>query len=174
MINLRLSVYILTAILMPGIGTATESEDCVVAPEISAMTIDNVRIALSDPASDRPVYLKFWLSTCPQCIAEMPHFVHTYELYGDDFQFVAVNLGLDGDTPEVVRSLMAEYELEMPMVVDDSGELRRVFGVGGTPTHVVIDRDGRIVHSGNAADDALDETLACLHTRLQPANEQQE
>ena len=168
MARLYLSLTLIAAaLLLPNAALTTESEDCEIAPEFATVTIDDQRIALADLRGEKPVYLKFWLSTCPQCIAEMPHFVHTFDQYGESFQFIAVNLAMDGDTPEVVRHSMTEHGLEMPVVVDESGEMGSAFGVYGTPTHIVIDTDGRIVHSSNMADEALDETLACLHARLQ-------
>ncbi len=164
-INLRTARLVFAAIALltaAGLGSAAERDDCVVAPDFAITTIDDVHIALQDLKGEKPVYLKFWLSTCPQCLAEMPHFVHTYEKYGDKLQIIAVNLAVDGDTPEVVRYAMREHGLEMPVVVDESGDMQSKFGVFGTPTHIVIDREGRIVHSGYKADDALDATLDCL------------
>jgi peroxiredoxin len=143
--------------------SSSERDDCVTAPDFEVLTIDNERIALEDLRGERPVYLKFWLSTCPQCLAEMPHFVHTYEKFGNELQVIAVNLAMDGDSPEVVRQAMAEHGLEMPVVVDESRDMQSMFDVFGTPTHIVIDREGYIVHTGYKADETLDATLECMH-----------
>lgn len=153
-------------LLIPVAAPATDDENCDAAPEFTTKTIDDQEIALADLRGEKPVYLKFWLSTCPQCIEEMPHFVHTYEQYGDSFQFIAVNLATDGDTTDIVRRAMLEHGLEMPMVFDDSGDLGTKFGVFGTPTHILIDQNGRIVHTSNAANEELDAKLNCLHSRL--------
>ena len=146
-----------------GAGVAHAESLCVEAPEFEAVTLDEERIALSEFKGDKPVYIKFWLTTCPQCMAEMPHFRETHERLGDAVQFIAINLGVDGDTPDVVQNAMAELHLKMPGVVDDTGHVQSLFGVIGTPTHVVIDRDGRVRHFGHKADEHLDAILAAVH-----------
>lgn len=135
---------------------------CVEAPDFEVVTLDQERIALSELRGNKPVYIKFWLTTCPQCIAEMPHFKETHERSGDEVQLIAINLGVDGDTPDVVRAAMAELGLEMPGVVDGQGHLQSKFGVIGTPTHVVIDVDGRVRHFGHKANEELDAVLAAI------------
>lgn len=160
---LRSALIVAVVLSAANAASATERDDCDVAPEFETVTIDDERIALQDLKGEKPVYLKFWLSTCPQCIAEMPHFVHAYEQYGDELQFVAVNLAMDGDTPNIVRRAMVEHGLEMPVVVDESSHMQSAFGIFGTPTHIVIDRQGRIVYSSNRADDELDATLGCIY-----------
>ena len=143
-----------------GMGLAAANELCVESPDFDVITLDTENISSAALKGDKPVYLKFWLTTCPQCMAEMPHFKEAHAHYGDDVQFIAVNLGVDGDTQDVVRDAMAELELGMPGVVDEEGHLQSAFGVVGTPTHVVIDRDGRVRHLGHKADEQLDEMLA--------------
>jgi peroxiredoxin len=149
---------------MSGLVLASDDAGCIEAPFFEAVTIDNERIVSRELKGKRPLYIKFWLSSCPTCLAEMPHLVHTYEQYGDGVQFIAINLGVDGDTPEVVARTAADYGLDMPITVDESGEIQAQFGVFGTPTHIVVDRDGRIVHSGHKADEKLDAALDCVYS----------
>lgn len=115
--------------------SATESGDCVEAPDFDVATIDDARISLAALKGRKPVYLKFWLSTCPQCIAEMPHFVHSYDQYGDDMAFVAVNLAMD-ETMQTLEQAISDHGLGMPIVFDESREMQSKFGVYGTPTHI--------------------------------------
>ena len=128
------------------------------APDFDVATIDDSQLSLVQLKGRRPLYLKFWLSTCPQCIVEMPHFVHTHEQYGDSIEVVAVNLAID-ETMQAVNKAMSDHGLEMPVVFDESREMQSKFDVFGTPTHIVIDAQGRIIHVGHAADGALDAAL---------------
>jgi peroxiredoxin len=164
----RIAFLAAALLYMADTSSATEREDCVEAPGFQVQTVDNERISLDELKGERPIYIKFWLSTCPQCLAEMPHFVHTYDEYGDDIQIIAVNLAFDGDTLEVVRQAMTEHGLEMPVVIDESRDMQSKFNVFGTPTHIVIDREGRIVHRGYKADESLDEVLECMHAAELP------
>lgn len=155
---------------MSGLVLASEDTDCVEAPFFEAVTIDNERIVSRELQGKVPLYIKFWLSTCPTCLAEMPHLVHSYEEYGDGMQLIAISLGVDGDTPAVVAQTASDYGLQMPVVVDESGEIQELFGVFGTPTHIVIDHDGRIVHTGYKADGTLNAALDCVY-RSSPGND---
>ncbi|MGI9224712.1 MAG: TlpA family protein disulfide reductase [Woeseiaceae bacterium] len=162
--TIRIAVLAAALLGIAGAGSATESEDCLEAPNFNVATIDNARVSLAELKGQKPLYLKFWLSSCPQCIAEMPHFVHSYEQYGDGIEIVAVNLAMD-ETMQTLEQALADHGLEMPVVFDESREMQTIFEVYGTPTHVVIDKHGRIVHVSNAADEALDAALDCVSRR---------
>jgi peroxiredoxin len=153
-----LQVLILASALLATAGSAEDSGECVEAPDFDVATIDDSRVSLAELKGEKPVYLKFWLSTCPQCIAEMPHFVHSFEQHGDDMEFVAVNLAMD-ETMQSLEQALSEHRLEMAVVFDESREMQTIFEVYGTPTHIVIDTHGRIVHVSNVADEELDVAL---------------
>lgn len=155
----RIAVLAAALLGIAGAGSAAESEDCVEAPNFDVTAIDDSRISLAELKGQKPVYLKFWLSTCPLCIAEMPHFVHSYEQHRDRMEFVAVNLAMD-ETMETLEQALSDHKLEMPVVFDESREMQTIFEVYGTPTHIVIDTHGRIVHVSNVANEELDAALA--------------
>jgi peroxiredoxin len=144
-----------------GASVASGSDDCDEAPNFDVAAVDDSRVSLAALNGEKPVYLKFWLSTCPQCIAEMPHFVHSFEQYGDRMAFVAVNLAMD-ETMQTLEQAMSTHGLDMPVVFDESREMQTKFGVYGTPTHIVIDRNGRVVHRSNIANDKLDTAIDCV------------
>ena len=131
--SIRFQIALLAVILLgiSGAGSATEGDDCIEAPDFDVATVDDSRISLAELRGKKPVYLKFWLSTCPQCIAEMPHFVHSWEQYGDQMAFVAVNLAMD-ETMQTLRQAITDHGLEMPVVLDESREMQTGFGVYGT------------------------------------------
>jgi peroxiredoxin len=151
-------VAILAFAFLGTTGSAKDAEECVPAPDFDVATFDDSRVSLAELKGEKPVYLKFWLSTCPQCIAEMPHFVHSFEQYGDEMEFVAVNLAMD-QTVQTLEQALSDHGLEMAVVFDESRKMQTLFEVYGTPTHIVIDRHGRIVHVSNIADEELDMAL---------------
>lgn len=57
------------------------------------------------------------------------------------------------------RELAAEYSLAHPMVADASGELKRIFGVIGTPMAVRISAEGVIESYGEPAREELEQLL---------------
>ncbi len=59
---------------------------------------------------------------------------------------IAVNLS---EPPKRVQAYVAESGLTLPVAIDASGEVARVYGVRFTPAHFLIDRAG-IVRAGGA------------------------
>jgi peroxiredoxin len=114
------------------------------APGVSLTTLDGRQLQLAE-LRGRPVLVTFWATSCPGCVKEMPHLVELYhELAPKGFEIVAFAMAYD--PPEQVREMAARRELPYPVAVDSSGEAARAFGdVRLTPTHFLIDPQGRIV-----------------------------
>lgn len=111
-----------------------------------------------------PLYLKFWASWCQPCNQQMPHFQHSFTQYGDKIQHISINLGLN-ETPDAIAHTLSRHDVTIPTLVDSSGELAHAAKLKGTPLHLLIDTDGRIIHSGHDADTELDNKLALLARR---------
>ncbi|MGO1069156.1 TlpA family protein disulfide reductase [Lysobacter sp. CA199] len=135
-------------------------------PPLILTTIDGERLDLGVLRGRKAVYLKFWATWCGPCREQMPHFERTYRRAGSDLQVVAINIGFD-DTVEQIRAFRRELGLTLPMVRDD-GRLAELFGLRVTPQHVVIGKDGRIVHVGHQVDARLEKALA--QARSAPAS----
>jgi peroxiredoxin len=128
------------------------------APPARMTTIDGDTIDLVSLRGKKAVYLKFWATWCSPCRAQMPHFERVQQAAGDDLAVVAINLGFD-DTPEQVRSFRDEFGRTRPIVRDEDGRLAGLFGVRVTPQHVIVGRDGVILHVGHLADARVDAAL---------------
>ncbi|MBN7819991.1 TlpA family protein disulfide reductase [Bowmanella yangjiangensis] len=121
-------------------------------------------LSYADVVGESPMYVKFWATWCVPCMQQMPHFQHAYEEYGDKVKFVSINLGVN-ETPDALAEVIDRFELTMPILQDNSGELAQAFGLMGTPWHILVTRDGRIVHKGHDADATLDKRLALVSAR---------
>ncbi len=51
------------------------------------------------------------------------------------------------DSPEIMREVLDEYELEAVVLNDRAGDLARLFGVSRLPSSFLFDRDGRLVYT---------------------------
>lgn len=93
----------------------------------------------------RPVLVTFWATSCPGCIAEMPHLIKLYqELAPKGFQMIGVAMAYD--QPDHVLEMQKQKHIPYPIVWDGVGQASRAFGtVTLTPTHFLIDPQGRIV-----------------------------
>lgn len=135
-------------------------------PPLMLTTIDGDSLDLGALRGRKALYLEFWATWCTPCREQMPHLKAVQRTAGHDLQVVAVNIGFD-DTPAQVVAYRAEHGLRMPVVRDGDGRLGALFGLRVTPQHVVVGKDGRILHVGHRADAKLDDALA--RARSQPA-----
>lgn len=127
------------------------------APSIVLKTIDGQRIDLGRLYGKKPVYLKFWATWCVPCRLQMPHFENVEKTLGGDIQVVAVDADFN-ETKQAILEYRQKMGLTMPIVIDD-GRLADALNLRITPQHIVIGRDGKILHVGHLADAALDRAL---------------
>ena len=126
-------------------------------PELVLHTIDGKVIDLKKLYGNKPVYLKFWATWCVPCREQMPGLNSIHQKYGKQIEVVAVNAGF-GDDLQAVRRYRQQHGLQMSVVIDD-GTLAQTLNLRVTPMHVVISRDGRIVHVGHLDDQRLHDAL---------------
>jgi peroxiredoxin len=92
-----------------------------------------------------PVLVTFWATSCPGCIAEMPHLIKLYqELAPKGFEMIGV--AMNYDKPDNVLEMQKAKNIPYPIVWDGIGNISKAFGsVTLTPTHFLIDPQGEIV-----------------------------
>jgi peroxiredoxin len=62
-----------------------------------------------------------------------------------DKDVVLLSISVDGTGENAVKPYMAKHDFTFPTLLDQRMEVARQFGVRGTPTTVVVNREGRIV-----------------------------
>lgn len=87
------------------------------------------------------VFLNFWATWCPPCVAEMPDIENLYEQKGEDVAFVMISL--DKDREKALRFIQRK-DFKMPIYFLESG-LPRVYNPSSIPTTYVISPQGEIV-----------------------------
>lgn len=126
-------------------------------PAIELKTIDGKAVDISAFRGKRPVYLKFWATWCAPCLAQMPDFNTIHARLGDELEVIALNTGFNDDLAAVQR-YREKLDMRMPIVIDD-GRLARALNLRVTPQHLVVGRDGRIMHVGHRDDEQLHAAL---------------
>ena len=98
----------------------------------------------SSALQGRVVLVNFWATTCAVCVAEMPLLADTqrqFQARGYDTLAVAMPY----DPPALVAHFAQQRSLPFGVVIDPGGALVRAFGnVQGTPSHFMLDRQGRV------------------------------
>ena len=118
-------------------------------------------VKLSDFRGKR-VVLNFWASWCSPCRSEMPVLQAAYDEYGDDIQFLMVNLsGNGGDSHSSALKVISEGGYTFPVFYDDGNEGARAFSVSSIPCTFIIDADGNLTgrHIGMLTESTLGNLL---------------
>lgn len=86
------------------------------------------------------IFLNFWGTYCPPCIAEMPEIQSIYDDYKDKVKFILVS----AESPQKVQNFLDARGYDLPTYYAGSG-MPDALSVRSIPTTFIISRDGRIV-----------------------------
>ena len=144
---LLILVTALTSCSDPEAATTTQENTeapASLAPDFTVYDIDGNEVKLSDYLGT-PVVLNFWASWCPPCKAELPDFEEKYLAYGDEVQFLMVNLA-DGtrETVENASDFIAQEGYTFPVFYDSKSVAAIEYKVRSIPATYFIDADGCI------------------------------
>ncbi len=89
---------------------------------------------------DEVVFLNFWATWCPPCVAEMPDIHNLYENQKDDVKFVMISM----DREEAkAKAYIERKEFQFPVYFLRSN-LPKTYDTHSIPTTYVLSRDGLI------------------------------
>ena len=114
-------------------------------PEVDELGLTGRVIGLSQ-FEGKPVFLEFISPLCGHCRKMTPVIKDLEEKYGDRIVFISV-VWTGGGGVELVSQFLKQYKLDWIHVVDESPEVFRAYGVRGTPTYMILDKDHVVRHS---------------------------
>lgn len=91
----------------------------------------------------KTIFMNFWATWCPPCIAEMPNIQKLYNDIGDNDDIAFVMVSLDEDM-DVARAFLKRKKLDMP-VYFLTGPKPGIYDSSVVPTTYVISPEGKIV-----------------------------
>jgi peroxiredoxin len=141
-------------------------------PDFRVRTLDGKSVQLSELQKDEKltekgvVVLSFWCTTCHSCRDVEQLLARLYKDYEGQAAVIALDANAD-ETAESVAAFVKQNGLELPIVLDPSGNTADLFGVKRTTTTVVIDGNGVLRYcgqfrrkGGGSAEEALNAVLA--------------
>lgn len=92
----------------------------------------------------RVVVINLWYAACPPCRVEAPDLNQTFEEFGDEVEFLGVNVR---DQAGAAESFVRKFGVPYPIMLDLDGEmvslLSGVLPPQATPSTVILDPSGR-------------------------------
>ena len=112
------------------------------APNFTAAYLDRPGSLELSSLRGKPVLLNFWASWCAPCEDEAPLLEEAYARYGDDVEFVGIDIR---DARDDAIAFVDEYDLSYPQVRDEVLRVYNQYGLLGQPESFFIDQDGVVV-----------------------------
>jgi thiol-disulfide isomerase/thioredoxin len=131
------------------VSTATDTQSTQdgknLAPNFTMLDKDGNTVEFSSKKG-KPIILNFWASWCPPCKAEMPDFEEAYKKYGDEVEFMMVNL-TDGyqETLQKAKEHVSSNGYTFPIYFDTESSGAYAYNISSVPATYVIDTEGNIV-----------------------------
>lgn len=99
----------------------------------------------------KPVLFHFWATWCPICELENG----TIQSISQDYQVISIASWSEGEAE--VKAYMRDKQLTFPVMLDNSGELAKSFGLKGVPTSFILDPNGEItfIETGYSSEPGL-------------------
>ena len=128
-------------------GEHTEEAEVeyVMAPDFTVYDAEGNEVKLSDFIG-KPTVVNFWASWCGQCQIEMPDFDEMYKEFGEEVNFLMVNM-TDGsrETADAAAKFVEDAGYAFPIYYDTKMNAAMTYGVNSLPSTYFIDAEGHAV-----------------------------
>lgn len=112
------------------------------APEFTLKDVENTPVNLKT-YEGKMILLCFWTTWCPSCRKEMPSLI---ELYNTFKKSGLVVLGINvGQRNQIVKKYIETKKITFPVLCDIEGNVEKQYKVGAHPTHILIDKQGKMM-----------------------------
>ncbi|REA60105.1 TlpA family protein disulfide reductase [Dyadobacter luteus] len=110
------------------------------------------------------IFINFWATWCPPCIAEMPSIDALYRKFKDNDNVVFLMVDVD-DNYEKSASFMKKHHYALE-VMSPANEIPTVFMQGAIPTTVILSKEGKMVYRQEGAADYNSPELVDMISKL--------
>jgi len=110
------------------------------APDFTLRDLEGKEVKLSD-LRGKAVLLDFWATWCAPCRAVMPVVELLHREFNDKGLVV---FGVDDEDPQVIVKFLQKFGYTLPILHDPDMQVHNRYEVGGIPTMILIDKQGKI------------------------------
>ena len=133
--------------------TGNEKTTSSMSPDNKEVLFRNVDGTILDLSAqkNKVVFINFWATWCPPCIAEMPSINKLYQQFKDNENILFVMVDVDNNFDKS-NTFMKRKGFALP-VYTPAGEIPAKYFSGTLPTTVILDKSGNIAfHHDGVAD----------------------
>ena len=134
------------------------------APAVVVPSLDGPPVDLSTLIGRKPFLLEFWATWCEVCAALMPTVREAQKAFGDQVEFLGVNVAVN-QTPERVRKYVASEQPPFRTLYDSAGVSTRAYEAPTTSFIVIVDRTGKVAYTGAGDRQDLATALRAVATK---------
>jgi thiol-disulfide isomerase/thioredoxin len=103
------------------------------------ISIDGESVQLSD-FEGKPLFINFWATWCPPCVAELPEINDLHNAYRDKVVFLLIT----DESPETVRAFMKQKNYNLPVYFIQSS-VPEIFATSSIPATFIVSPENKIV-----------------------------
>ena len=134
------------------------------AEDIVVYDKEENEVKLSDYIG-KPIVMNFWASWCTPCQIEMPEFQKMYEEYGEEVEFLMINMTASGgETVDRAHAFVEDGEYTFPVFYDTEHDAAGTYDASVMPTTFFIDKEGYVVnqHVGAISAEKIEEGIESI------------
>lgn len=126
-----------------------------IAPQFQIRTLSNKVVDSGALKGEKPMVLIFWATWCPECKKEIPAITQLHkEFEPKGMEILAVDVGIN-DSEAKVKKYIEKYKVSYPVAFDQGAQITKKFKVQGTPTIIIVDKNGVVRYRGAHIPDDL-------------------
>ena len=128
------------------------------APAVVIADLDGKPVDLAQYIGRKPFMLEFWATWCGVCEELLPRVKAAHAAYGDQVEFLGVNVTVN-QTKERVRRYLERHDPPYRTLYDEQGAAARAYDAPITSYIVVVDRQGKVAYTGTGANQDIEAVL---------------
>jgi thiol-disulfide isomerase/thioredoxin len=128
------------------------------APVVTVRDLDGKAVDLGQYIGKKPVFLEFWATWCELCEELLPRVRAAKAAYGDQVEFLGVNVTVN-QSRDRVRRYLEKHQPPFKTLYDEAGTSTRAYQAPATSYVVIVDRSGKIAYTGSGGTQDFDGVL---------------